>query len=284
MPQGFEQLVEQIEHDVESNVLELPSLPEVVVQIQAAINDDKKGIPHIARLIQMDPTLSARILKIANSPLYRTNLELSDIKQAILKLGLGVTRNIITCLVVNNIFQVETARLHIQITELWQHSCKVAAISQVLASVTPGLQADRAMLAGLLHDIGVLPVLVYADRFPEVRSDPERLKQVIADLRADLGRRIIQQWNLGDDLINVPEAAEDWSRQHDGRVDYGDLVQIAQIHSYFGTAAMQGIPPLTEVPAFNKMSLSKMGPYAGIELLEQARADINATVRMLNGT
>ncbi len=283
MPQGFEQLVEQIEHDVESNVLELPSLPEVVVQIQAAINDDKKGIPHVARLVQMDPTLSARVLKIANSPLYRTSLELIDIKQAILKLGLGVTRNIITCLVVNNIFQVKTACLHIQITELWQHSCKVAAISQVLASVTPGLQADRAMLAGLLHDIGVLPVLVYADRFPEARSDPERLKQIIADLRADLGRRIIQQWNLGDDLINVPEAAEDWSRQHDGKVDYADLVQIAQIHSYFGTGAIQSVPPLTEVPAFNKMSLSKMGPYAGIELLEQAKADINATVRMLNG-
>jgi HD-like signal output (HDOD) protein len=283
MAQEISVLIDKIMHDAGAQRLQLPSLPEVILQIQEAIEDDRKGLPYVARLIQADPGLCARLIKIANSPLYHNGVVLPDIRRAIARLGLQVTRDLVSCLIMHNVFNVQSTRLHRRIQQLWQHSCRVAAISQVLARLTPGLQPDRSLLAGLLHDIGVLPILVYADQFPTLAQAPEQLETVIAQLRASLGEQILRQWQLGDDLVIVPSAAEAWTREHAGPADYGDLVQVAQVHSYLGTVTDNEMPSLTQLPAFTKLSLSKLGPHAGIELLEQAQADINVTTRLLNG-
>jgi len=276
-------MIAELEKEADANQLQLPSLPDIIFLIQEAIDDSNKGVNHVARIIQLDPTLSARLLTIANSPLYRGNLQLLDLKQAIQRLGLTVTRNIVTSLIMHNMFTVSSAKLHNKIKALWQHSCRVAAISQVIASLTPKVQPDRAMLAGLLHDIGVLPILIYADQTSNGTAHPEVLDEVITQLSKNLGQKIIESWKLGDDLSRVPVAVDDWERDHDGGADYADVVMIAHIHSQFGENTGQQIPPLTRIPAFNKLSISKMGPHAGLELIEQAREEINATIRLLNG-
>ena len=283
MPQSSSEIILQLERDAESQQLELPSLPDIIVLIQEAIDDPDKGVNHVARIIQLDPTLSARLLTIANSPLYRANLQLRDLKQAIQRLGLGVTRNIVTSLILHNIFTVSSTRLHNKIKLLWQHSCRVAAISQVIANLTPGVQPDRAMLARLLHDIGVLPILIYADQCGEGSVMPDVLDEVIEQLRGRLGQKILTEWALGEDLCEVPLAVDDWQRDHAGEADYADVVQIAHIHSQFGEQGGKDVPPLSSLPSFNKLSLAKMGPHAGLELIEQASNEINATIRLLNG-
>ncbi len=283
MSQNIFELIVQIERDAESNKLELPSLPEIIILIQEAVDNPDMGISEVARIIQLDPTLAARLLTIANSPLYGAKLNLFDVRQAIQLLGLAVAKDVVTTLVIHNIFNVSSMRLHTRIRNLWQHSCRVAAISQVMATVTPGLQPDRAMLAGLLHDIGVLPILVYADRFYGDENEAAKLDEVIEQLRGSLGQRILQQWQLGDDICVVPIEIDDWDRDHDGAATYSDIVQVAHVHSQFGLNDRQGTPPLSRMPAFNKLSLAKMGPHAGIELIEQAREEINVTIRLLNG-
>jgi len=282
MSKTISDMIVQIKHDAALNNLELPSLPEIIVLIQEALDNPDMGINQVAKIIQLDPTLTARLLMIANSPLYRANLQLTDLKQVIQRLGLGVTKNIVNCLIIHNIFNVSSTRLHNRIRALWRHSCRVAAISKVMASVTPGIQPERAMLAGLLHGIGALPILVYADKLDNAQCDPEKLDQAIEQLQASLGQKIIERWKLGDDISVVPLAIDNWQREHDG-ADYADVVQIAHIHSQFGQRDAQRVPPLNQLPAFNRLSLSKMGPHAGIELIEQASDDINATIRLLNG-
>ena len=281
MSQNANDMIAELEQDADANKLELPSLPDIIILIQEAIDDPNKGINDVARIIQLAPALSARLLTIANSPLYRANLQLQDLRQAIQRLGLAVTRNIVTSLIVHNIFTVSSQRVHKKIKVLWQHSCRVAAISQVIAAITPGIQPDRAMLAGLLHDIGVLPILIYADQFDN--TSPEILAEVTGQLRKNLGQKIIENWKLGDDLSVIPAAIDDWQRDHEGGVDYADVVQIAHIHSQFGEKTDHEIPPLSRLPAFSKLSLANMGPQAGLELIEQARGEINATIRLLNG-
>lgn len=276
-------LIAQLQDDARLQRLKLPSLPEVVLKIRDAIEDDQKGLGHVARLIQAEPGLAARLIKIANSALYTTGTPVPDIRRAVARMGLRVTHNLVSCLIMHNIFSVRSRRLHRRITRLWQHSCRVAAISQVLARVSPGLSPDRCLLAGLLHDIGVLPVLVYADEHPALADVPQQLDEVIGDLRGKLGRQILVHWNFGEDLQVVPPAAEDWDREHEGPADYADLVQVAQVHSYFGGTEKHSCPQLTQLPAFNKLDLSRLGPRAGIEFLEQAQADINVTMRLLTG-
>lgn len=281
MNTASQKLVNELQSASEHNRLQLPSLPDVVVAIREAIQDERKGIPHVARLLQMDPVLAARVLKIANSPLYHTGTALTDIKQAVSRLGLITTRNLITALAMHNLFTVKSFAMRERIRQLWQHSCYVAAITQVLARTQRGLSVDKALLAGLLHDIGVLPILVFADNFPDLYAQQHHLDEAILELRGVLGQRIIENWKMDADIITVPQLAHDDQYDHNGTANHADLVIIAHIHSSYGKSEQGKTVALSSVPAFGRLSISRLGPDASLELITQAKTEIAATVRLL---
>lgn len=281
MPADLDRFVSHIHQELASNRLVLPSLPAVVYKIREAVNDERNGPYQLAKLIQLDPTLAARLIQIANSPAYRPRNPIDSIQLAIGHLGLAATRDLVTCLVMHNVYQVNTESINKQVQALWRHSCHVAAICHVLAKIHPGFQADKALLAGLLHDIGELPVLHYATDYPELLQDPALLTELRIRLRAELAGAILQKWNFDQVLVDAAVEAQNWQRDTHAKADYVDLVIVAQIHSYFGTAEEAHLPKLVEVPAFNKLSIGKIGPQASLELLQEARTEIESVRRYL---
>lgn len=276
------QIAKQILKDVESDRLVVPSLPEVITRIRQAINDQKRGTQQIAKLIQLDPGLTARLIQIANSSSHRGDYPIDTCQMAITRLGLRTTRNLVTCLVMHNIFNAESPKLHKRIRTLWKHSCKVAAIAYVLAKVNKGqLDPDKALLAGLIHDIGVLPILHYAADYPELLKNETLFSDLVHDLRGKLGRHILEKWDFDPELLPVPEGAEDWQYSHGDRIDFVDVVIVAQIHSKFGAEKESEIPVLADLPAFKKMSIAQLGPGASVELLHEAQDEVQAMVQML---
>ena len=94
--------------------------------------------------------LAARLVQVANSPMYLSRFPIENCQTAIMRLGMKTTRNLVTCFAMHNIFNSEIKSLHLQIRQLWKHSCQVAAICYVLAQLHKGqLQPDKALLAGL---------------------------------------------------------------------------------------------------------------------------------------
>lgn len=274
-------LISKIQSEHEAGRLILPSLPEIVVRVRQAVNDDELNLGNVVKLIQVDPSLTARLVQIANSPLYRSRQPVENCLMAVNRLGLTTTRDLVTCLVLNNVFNSENKIMRNKVQELWKHSCHVAAIASTIAKVTPNLHEDTALLAGLLHDIGVLPVLHYAAEFPEILASEEKLNFVIQKLRASLGRQILQEWNFDTALSDVSAESENWARDSGQAADYVDVVIVAQIHSYFGANKRENLPPLLSTPAFLKLSLSKMGPDASLEVLIEAEQDIRTMMAML---
>jgi len=274
-------LISKIKTEHEAGRLVLPSLPDIVIRVRQAVNKDDVNLGDIVKLIQLDPSLTARLVQIANSPLYRSPQPVENCLMAVNRLGLSTTRDLVTCLVLNNVFNSENAMLRAKVRQLWQHSCHVAAIASTIAAVTPGLHEDTALLAGLLHDIGVLPVLHYAAEFPDVFESDEKLNFVIQSLRAPLGQQILKEWNFDNALSEVSAEAENWMRDGDGAADYVDIVIVAQIHSYFGKENKANFPSLLSTPAFNKLGLSKLGADASLEVLFEAEQAIRNIMTML---
>lgn len=274
-------LVDKIKAEHESGTLILPSLPEIVVRVRQAVNDDDVNLGDVVKMIQLDPSLTARLVQIANSPLYRSPQPVENCLMAVNRLGLTTTRDLVTCLVLNNVFNAENKLLRTRLHKLWQHSCHVAAIASTIAKITRGLHEDTALLAGLLHDIGVLPVLHYAAEFPDVLESDEKLNVVIQQFRSTLGQQILQQWNFDPALSAVAADAENWSRQQPGDADYVDVVIVAQVHSYFGSEHSADLPSLVSTPAFLKLGLSKMGPDASLEVLFEAEQEIRNIITLL---
>ena len=277
-------MLEQISQAYKNNQIMLPELPEVAMRIRQAIRNDDVNLQQVSKLIQMDPAITARLIQIANSPLHRGNSPIEDCRAAISRLGLTATQEIVTCLAMQNLFSGANQRIQQQVRDIWIHSCRVAAFSYVLARVTPGLNEDKAMLAGLIHDIGVLPILYYAAEYPQLLNEPAMLQAIITKMRGVLGKAILTKWKFEKMLISIPENAENWFRQHEGSLDYSDIVILGQRHSYFGeTTAVKNLPPLGEIPAFQHHALYKLGPDASLELIDEATQEIASIVRMLNG-
>lgn len=250
----------------------LPSLPDIASRVSRAIQDPKHRVADIAKIVQADLTIATRLIQIANSPIYRGVVPVTDCGGAITRLGGTVTRNLVTSIAMRRLFEARLPVIKAQLDELWSHSTRVAAISAILARITLGLQADRALLAGLIHDIGVLPILRHAHDRPEF-ADAAILADLIHGHKAEIGAWLLQEWHFDPDLVDVALSAEAWQRDS-AHADYCDIVIVANIHSYFGRRAPLPFPPLENVPAFKKFSVFHLGPAASIELLHEAEQDI----------
>lgn len=280
-------LLQRIIADVKNGRLCLPTLPDIALRIRAAVGDPRRSSNDIARVVQFDPALAARMIQIANSPLYRGSKRFDNCHSAITRIGLAAVRNLVTGFALRNLFEARTPLLRERLQLTWQHSCRVAAISSVLARLTQGLDPDRALLAGLIHDIGVLPLLRYIEAEgwgmeSGQALDPARLDTLISRLRAALGTFVLKSWQFEPDLAGIPAQAEDFLRDSGPRADYGDIVLVAHVHSQFGHGGYAG-PPLPELNAFKKLTLNRLGPGCSLELLNQSQQEIGEVLHILQG-
>ncbi len=274
-------LIQGILADAKSGRLTLPSPPDWVLKVNSAIQSDQRDATYIARLIQLDPALVARLIQVANSPLYRGSSDISDCRGALMRVGLTCARNLVFVYALKQGFQPKTAALNKRMEQVWTHSRRVAAISSVLARNSRGMDPNRALLAGLIHDIGILPILQRVDGEPSIANDPMRLDHIIERLRAPLGTFVLKQWNFDTELTKIPAAAEDWLRNPAEQLDYADLVLIAHVHAGFGDGQQYNGPPLPELPAFQKLWLHDQGPEASLQLLEDAQMEIDSVIALL---
>ncbi len=241
--------------DLEAGTLVLPTLPEVALRVRDVVDDPEATAAQLAEIIITDAALSARLLKVANSPLYRGRVAIDNIQMAVSRLGLALVRNLVTSLVMEQMFQATSNRLDTRLRELWEHSTEVSAICQVLASKHRNLKVDEAMLAGLIHDIGKLPILMKAEDKPDLISNTAALDSVLDSLHTRVGAAILKSWNFSESLIAVAAEHENLDYDSANGPDLVDLVQVANLQSYFNTDKALTQEQLASVKAFGKLGI-----------------------------
>ena len=238
---------------VETDRLKLPTLPEVAIKIREAVENENNSSQQIADLLLQDPSLTARLLQVANSPVFRARSQIDDLTMAITRLGTRVVRDLVICLAMKQIYQPSSTALEKKFKELWASSIEVAAISRMIASET-SLNPEQALIAGLIHNIGALPILLMAEDDDELSTDKEALNQLMRDIQGTVGKLILSFWNFPDHLIDVVEKCNILNRQHEGPADYADIVQIAILLS---GKTLHGNTPEDwhQVPAFASLGI-----------------------------
>ncbi|MFA5983168.1 MAG: HDOD domain-containing protein [Methylococcaceae bacterium] len=266
--------------NLESDNLILPTIPDVSFKIRRAINDDKANNSKIARVVQIDPSITARLIKISNSPLYRGRKQIESCPEALTRLGLKASQNIITAFSIKSVFTAKSGLIRRKMIELWTHSSYVGAISAVFAHKIPGFDPDRAMLAGLIHDIGIVPILTYADNHVDIISQPQDLAEAVKKLRIHIGLQIIKKWDFPIDFEDVVENAENWYRKTDAPPNYSDIVMISQLHSFIGKIDIKKMPKLDDLPSYQKLS-AYLDAKESMNILDNAKDEIEAIRQML---
>ncbi|MEQ1621884.1 MAG: HDOD domain-containing protein [Methylococcales bacterium] len=267
-------------HYMQADKLVLPTIPDVSFKIRRAINDDKASSASIARVVQIDPSITGRLIQISNSPLYRGRKKIESCPEALTRLGLRAAQDIITAFAMKAIFKAKSPVIARKMAELWAHSSYVASISAVFAHRIPGFDPDRAMLAGLIHDVGIVPILTHADNNPDIIASPRDLAETVKQLRVDIGVQIIRRWDFPADFADVIVNAENWFRDDDQPASYADIVMIAQLHSFIGKVDIKKLPKIDDLPAYRKIA-EHLDASDSLDILETARDEIDHIRKML---
>jgi HD-like signal output (HDOD) protein len=264
--------------DLMLDKISLPSLPQVALRIQQVFKDENVDADKLACAILTDPAITSKLIKVANSPVYQGVAATETLQAAIVRLGMQTTYKQVMAYAVNELFQSASPKIARRMEEVSAHSRKVAAISRILAKRTGLFDHEQAMLAGLIHDLGVIVIVEYLHKYAEQIHDNDMIEKTINMLRPQITGMLMKKWNFADDMVTVAEESEEWFRNPRDEVDLCDLVLVAQFHSLMGTAEMQNMPPISMIPAMAKLN---MGPQESIELIRQSNREIAEIEKML---
>ena len=269
-------LTMQLFNDLMAGNLKLPSLPSVAHRIQQAFAEESVNAESIGNIIHSDPAITAKLIMISNSAFYRGQAQIESLQQAIVRLGLETTRKWVMTYAVKELFQSKSPDMKAQMQNLWKHSQHVASLCRLMANRLQGFDVEQAQLAGLIHDLGEVAILQYAQENEELISNPELLMQAVKKLRSQITGMLLNQWSFGPEFVTAGEECEDWFRNPGDEPDLCDLVLIAQYHALIGTPEMKQLPPVQSLPAFAKLGMGDLDIEQIVEFLDQSRAEIEA--------
>ena len=156
----------------------LPQLPQVMLRLIKACNNEKTSIEELTRIISTDPSLTTRLIQIIGSPYINLPKEVNSIKTAVVYLGLDTIRNIAISTSAMRFFKFKKVPEGFDMGRFWYHSYKSAVLAQKIAVENELSNPDEFFLAGLLHDIGRLVLM---------QTFPEEYKGVLASQPSEAG-------------------------------------------------------------------------------------------------
>jgi HD-like signal output (HDOD) protein len=237
--------------------LDLPSFPEIAARVRRILSDPKSTLEQVVRVVGSEPALAARLLRISNSAsLNRSGRAVTDLRSAINRIGYNMVRS---ASISFSMAQVRNsnklAGLERHLTELWQRSAQVAAFAYILARDCTEVNPDEALLTGMMHAIGKLYVLTRVIDHPELFASEVALNQIIEDWHASIGKAILENWNLSDNMAQAIGDQSDVSREDEGPADLTDVIVVAIIMAAYAEDAPGLELALNEVAAAKRLGL-----------------------------
>ena len=193
-----------------SGKIDPPVMPKIVRQLQALIKQPTSTPEELAQVIERDPTISLRLISIANSPVYRGITRISSVKASIPRLGLKETLNVVVAIANKNLYETDKVKFKILMDKLWVHALACAYGSKLIAQTLKLDDVEKYFLMGLTHDVGKILLL---KEFSEASKGPslsiEAIGANLQEAHIGLGSMLLKRWGLDAEFINVINHHED---------------------------------------------------------------------------
>lgn len=230
--------------DIKSNRLSLPSPPENLLKLRELVERDPSAT-EVATLLQKEPHISARLIKLANSVLFPSRTPVSSVKEAVIRLGINKVKNLVTGFAITQQFITgKTAGVEKWLEYCWLKTNDVAAICSQLARHFSTIDVDNALLAGQIHNIGEPALIVHLNRMPELHDSTLRdkvIERVLTQLSSKVSVMILEQWQFPPTMIQLPLAVALSDQQSTLRLD--NLLQLSVLLRHLNFSE-----PLSELP------------------------------------
>jgi len=228
----------------------LPPLPAVALRVMQVAQDPRSSASQLALVVSADPAMSARVLRVANSAVYRRAREVTSVQEALVVLGFVQARNIAVSMAITGAYTLDGINVLFRIEAFWRHSLAVAFRASELAGRSRRLDVPSAFTAGVLHNIGRLAMF---------HADPAGVDQAIAEAMADdkpiedvererlgydhaeLGGRLAKRWKL-------PTEVSEAISQHHAQMLPGHLTLASVISEADRFCVAHGVLPGYVIP------------------------------------
>lgn len=202
-------ILQDIARDLSGDV-NFPICLDSAITVRNTLRDPLADLSRITGAVGLDPLISSKLLRLANSAAYCANGKpIADIGIAVQRLGLEVVRTISLAVAMDQMLNARRVAGFQRLSrEVWEHSVNVAALARVLARRLGRINPDEAMLAGLVHDLGVFYLLYRAVDYAHYRESETLTMELLRDWHEEIGETLL-------DLLELPPKIKEAVREHE---------------------------------------------------------------------
>ena len=202
-------ILEDIARDLSGDI-NFPTCMDAAILVRNTLKDPLASLERVVQVVGIEPLISSKLLRLANSVSYNpSGKRISDLSTAIGRLGFEAVRTTSLAVAMDQMLKSRNLAAYDKIAhQAWEHSLQVAAIARVLARRIGRINPDEAMLAGLVHNIGIFYLLFRAAEYAEYRDNKPAMLDLLRGWHESIGESLLH-------ILGLPEHITEAVRDHD---------------------------------------------------------------------
>lgn len=200
-------ILERIAAEAAEGEIVFPTGTEIAMRVRKELGDPNCSLDKLAKLVQSEPFLAARVVAMANSVVYgRVGKTVTDVRTAVMRLGFRTLQALATAVVVRQMENLAKSPAHRALAaDLWQHTAHVASLAHVIARRVTRQDAETAFFAGIVHEVGGFYLISRGADFPGLLDGD--LADWDGELEAKVGRAVLRELAVPENVMLAIEAS-----------------------------------------------------------------------------
>ncbi len=264
---------------MQNNEDQLPSLPAITLEIRNATSNPNVSVNHLSALIAKDPSLTAILMKHASSAFYRTADKPKNLHDVIGRLGMRTVENITLTHSIKSLFVLRDHQLKKLYKQALRRQTLKACMSYYLAKVIHLPNAEDALIASLLSEVGTLTLLVALQNH-NVPAE-QTYKVLCQHYSKHLGAILLAKWGMAPIFLDVLRKTGEWTLDSGRGMQLVDVINLALFHSIHQINPDNDLMPIQTLSAFKKLApqYSSVNKENKLSIFEDNMDDINDLIK-----
>jgi HD-like signal output (HDOD) protein len=225
--------LEALTAELETGQVDLPSFPDVSLQVQRLLMDDNVSTDKVVRVVGLEPVLAGRVMQLASSAaLNPRGNPILELRTAVARLGFDALRAASVSFAMT---QLRLAAVHKAIlqplTALWKDNVAMAATACVVARRCHRVSPDTALFAGLVSGVGKICLLARASRHPKLVANPAAYHELVRDWHAEVATAVLRGWAVAEDIVDAVYSFQQPAANRTGYLPLSDVLAISDLVS-----------------------------------------------------
>jgi len=223
--------VQALASELSGGKIELPGFPHIVMRVQKVLGNENADAGRIVKVLGSEPVLASQIVRMANSAaLNPAGTRVTDLRASVARVGLDTVRSATIAFAIRQLRDAPLLKgLEAPLGVLWRRSVKVASLSCVIARRLTTVNADTALLAGLLQGIGRLYILTRASSHRALFADQDSYQQIEHDWHLSIAAALLENWGIADEIVQAVHESENFERESRGPLGLADVLVVGTL-------------------------------------------------------